>query len=336
MRWLFNIRRLLACGVLGINRRNVGGILDRNPRSLFPVVDDKLLMAELCARVGVPTPALVGAIARHAELRGLDLLLRFRDDLVIKPARGSGGRGVLILAGRGRHGWLKSNGEIVTAGDVRRHVADILSGMFSLGGRPDRALLQERVRPHPAFADVSPRGAADVRIVVYRGVPAMAMLRLPTLASHGRANLHQGGVGAGIDLASGVTHHAVHRNRFIDRHPDTGAPLLRRPVPHWLAIIATARTAARAVGLGFVGIDIVLDERAGPLLLEANARPGLAIQLANNRGLLQRIAEIDDELLARRPIHSMPCRACQRGTNQNGGTYPASQCGQYAYDDGTN
>jgi glutathione synthase/RimK-type ligase-like ATP-grasp enzyme len=43
--------------------------------------------------------------------------------------------------------------------------------------------------------------------------------------------------------------------------------------------------AADAFGLGFVGVDVVHDEHRGPLVLELNARPGLAIQLANRRGL---------------------------------------------------
>jgi alpha-L-glutamate ligase-like protein len=157
-------------------------------------------------------------------------------------------------------------------------------------------LLQARVRPHRAFADISPRGVADVRIVLYRFEPALAMLRLPTLASNGRANLHQGGIGVGIDLASGRAHYAISGACPIDRHPDTGAPLLNRVVPGWGAIVEMARKTARAVGLGFVGIDIVLDEQEGPLLLEANARPGLTIQLANDAGLLTAIEEIDRRL----------------------------------------
>ena len=36
----------------------------------------------------------------------------------------------------------------------------------------------------------------------------------------------------------------------------------------------------------------------GPLLLEANARPGLAIQIANGIGLAQRLAEIDRDIVA--------------------------------------
>ncbi len=299
MHWLFNARRLRQGGVLGINRRNAQCILERNPRSRFPVVDDKLLMADLCRRVGVPSPEIFGVLARHGEIGRLDSFLEGHTDFVMKPARGAGGRGVLVVTGRDGKQFRKANGRRLDLDGLRAHVSDILSGMFSLGGQPDRTLLQARVRPHPAFADIAPRGIADVRIVLYRFEPALAMLRLPTLASGGRANLHQGGLGVGVDLASGHTCHAVHGEHAIRRHPDTGAPLLNRVVPDWEAIVEMARKIARAVGLGFVGIDVVLDEREGPLLLEANARPGLAIQLANDAGLAAALDDIDRRLAAR-------------------------------------
>jgi alpha-L-glutamate ligase-like protein len=250
-------------------------------------------MADLCRRIGVPTPLIFATLSRHGELALLAVLMRGQTELVMKPARGSGGRGVLVVERHADETFRKANGRPIDLDGLRAHAADILSGMFSLGGQPDRVVLQQRVRPHAAFTSVAPQGVADLRIILYRFEPAMAMLRLPTLASNGRANLHQGGIGVGVELATGMTHHAVHCDCIIDLHPDTGEPILGRTIPHWAAVIAMARKTARAVGLGFVGIDIVLDESAGPLLLEANARPGLTIQLANNRGLAAAIEEID-------------------------------------------
>src|SRR5207245_5878566 len=105
--------------------------------------------------------------------------------------------------------------------------------------------------------------------------------------------LHQGGIGAGVDLETGVTHHAVQRNRIVDRHPDTGASVVGMRVPYWKSVLSMACQVAEAVGLGYVGVDIVVDEAWGPMLLEANARPGLAIQIANGAGLSPRLQEID-------------------------------------------
>lgn len=293
MHWLFAAARLRHLGVLGMNRRNAACILDHNPRSAYPVVDDKLRMARLCAEIGVPAPATYAVVERHSQLRRLDVLLAGRGDFVVKPARGSAGRGVLVLTGRDGADYLRHNGSRLTADELRQHVSDILSGMYSLGGRPDRAVVQQRVRLHPAFEPVAFQGIPDVRVVLYRGEPAMAMLRLPTKESGGRANLHQGGIGAGVDLDGGVTNHAVQRNRFVRTHPDTGTALVGVPVPYWADVLTMSRRVAAVVGLGYLGADIVIDADAGPLLLEANARPGLAIQIANNRGLLPRLAAID-------------------------------------------
>jgi alpha-L-glutamate ligase-like protein len=293
MRWLFGAKRLRALGILGMNRRNAACILDHNPRAAYPVVDDKLRMARLSAEIGVKTPAVYTVAERHSQLHRLDEMLAGRDDFVVKPNHGSAGRGVLVVVGRDGPVFRRHNGTPLSPDELRQHVSDILSGMYSLGGRPDSAIVQQRVRLHPAFEPVAYQGIPDVRVVVYRGEPAMAMLRLPTKESGGRANLHQGGIGAGVDLEGGVTNHAVRHNRFAEVHPDTDASLIGRVVPQWVSVLGMARRAAAAVGLGYVGVDIVIDAADGPLLLEANARPGLAIQIANNAGLMPRLAEID-------------------------------------------
>jgi alpha-L-glutamate ligase-like protein len=318
MHWLFTAAsRLRELGVLGMNRRNAACILDHNPRAKYPIVDDKLRMHNLCRQIGVLTPKVYLEITTYAMLQGLPARLGALDDFVIKPNRGSAGRGVLMIVGREGKRYLRHNGEKLSIDSLRQHLSDILSGMYSLGGQPDRALLQQRIRLHPAFADISYKGIPDVRVILYRNEPAMAMLRLPTKESNGRANLHQGGIGTGLDLETGVSNHAVQRNRVVQRHPDTGKPLLGLRVPFWDDVLEMSRRVSRAVGLGYIGVDIVVDVNEGPLLLEANARPGLAIQIANGKGLLPRLQAID-ALLDDKP-HSSPQRPqrAQRNAKAN-------------------
>jgi alpha-L-glutamate ligase-like protein len=304
MNWILGAaRRLRERGVLGMNRRNAALILDHNPRALFPVVDDKLRLRDLCERIGVPTPRVYGDVGYHSQLRRLPELLGGRSDFVLKPNRGSAGRGVLVLTGRHADGgYLRHNGDVLRPEQLRQHCSDILSGMYSLGGHPDRVLIQQRVRLHPAFEPLSYKGIPDVRVIVYRRRPAMAMLRLPTRVSGGRANLHQGGVGVGVDVDTGRTRHAVQSNRAVDRHPDTGASLVGFAVPHWPRVLDMARAVAEAVGLGYLGVDVVVDAVDGPMLLEANARPGLAIQIANDQGLLPRLEAINRECERSEPM----------------------------------
>src|SRR5436190_21504188 len=100
MNWLTRWRRLKARGVLGMNHRNAQCILDHNPRRLFPLVDTKSRLDALCKGIGVPTPRLYAVIAAHSALRHLPRLLAARSDFVLKPDRGSGGRGILVVTER--------------------------------------------------------------------------------------------------------------------------------------------------------------------------------------------------------------------------------------------
>lgn len=286
-------KRLAQAGVLGLNARNAEFINRYNPRHHFRRVDDKLLARELADAVGVRVPALVGVVEAYGELRSVGRMLEGLGDFVIKPVQGAMGSGVLVVVERRAGAFVLADGRTLTASEVEYHLTGILAGLHSLGGRVDRAMIEERLVPHPELAALAFGGVPDVRVIVFRGVPVLAMVRLPTRASRGRANLHQGAVAAGIELQTGRTVGGLHRERALKRHPETDAVLAGHLIPEWPRVLEWAVRAADAFGLGYVGIDIVLDARHGPVLLEANARPGLAIQLANARGLRPRLEQVE-------------------------------------------
>src|SRR5437763_3455844 len=176
MLWIFRAaRRLQEHGILGMNRRNAEYILDHNPRALFPLVDDKLKMRNLCQQIAVPAPAVFAVIASFGKLKDLGAILEERDEFVVKPNCGSGGRGILVVSGRdGRH-FLRHNAERITLDDLRQHLSDILSGMYSLGGHTDVVLLQQRIHLHSAFERISFKGIPDIRVILYKNTPALAM-----------------------------------------------------------------------------------------------------------------------------------------------------------------
>lgn len=286
-------RGLHEAGVLGMNNRNAEVIMARNPRSLFPLVDNKVVTKELAALSDIPTPELYGVIAKHGDIRQFESIIRDRDSFALKPARGSGGSGIVLVKEKGETGLVTESGRTITIPDLRYHITDILSGIFSLEGQDDQAIIEALIHPHDVFAAVTYRGVPDIRVVVYRGVPIMSMVRLPTAASDGKANLHGGAIGAGIDLESGLTVTAVHRSVIVTHHPDTGNPVSGIEVPHWEKILLMAARSFEMTGLGYIGADMVIDRLSGALLLELNARPGLAIQMANRAGLLKRITQVD-------------------------------------------
>ena len=177
---------------------------------------------------------------------------------------------------------------------MKHYVSNILSGMYSLGGLPDKAFLEYCVQFDPIFSDISFKGVPDIRIIVFKGIPITAMVRLPTRKSNGKANLHQGAIGVGVDLKTGSTTIGVMGNSFTTTHPDTGFTIKNLAIPRWEEILQIAVKCADTVGLGYLGVDIVLDKHLGPLMLELNARPGLNIQLANQQGLLSNLQKIEN------------------------------------------
>jgi len=284
---------LRDAGVLGMNRRNAEYIMRHNPRMAYPLVDDKLLTKRLAAEHGVPAPELLHVIQHHGDMAAFDTALEGRSEFVVKPARGAGGSGIILVTGRSEQGFVKQNDEIIPPEEFYYAISDILSGVYSLEGREDRVLIEALVHPDPVFASVTFRGVPDIRIVVYRGVPAMAMTRLPTRKSDGKANLHRGAIGVGIDIGSGTTLSGVNGRSLVDRHPDTGTSVTGISVPYWEEMLLVASTAVDMTGLGYLGVDLVIDREKGPLLLELNARPGLQIQVANQSGLKNRLDLID-------------------------------------------
>ena len=141
-----------ANAVLGMNRRNIGHIYAKNRRRDYPLVDDKELSRQLLSKHGLPHVTLR---ANCTSILELDLLGECLDDprpLVVKPARGFGGNGILVL-------------DEPDADDVRRtpggtrwdrasiflRAQEILFGVFSMDGQPDHLLVEERIYPSPLF-----------------------------------------------------------------------------------------------------------------------------------------------------------------------------------------
>jgi len=272
--------------------RNARYLLPNNPRRLYRLVDDKLQTKALAEAHGLSVPKGYGVVSSPHDARRLTEMLSGYDSFVIKPARGSGGKGVLVIDGQKDGVYFKPSGVELSLADVRHHVSNILAGLFSLGGNRDSALIEYRVRPAELLTRISYQGAPDIRLVMLHGYPVMAMLRAATRESDGRANLHQGALGIGIDLAKGVTIRAVHHGRSVTKHPDVGVDLIGIELPGWDKILEIAVTCQEMTGLGYLGVDLMIDKDLGPLMIEVNARPGLAIQMANGVGLLKRLEPV--------------------------------------------
>ena len=292
-------RDLHDMGILGINNRVGRYILRHNKRKNYPLVDNKVLTTQRAAAWGIAMPENYLVVENYGFLKKLDVKLQQYSSFVIKPAKGSQGNGIIVIKEIVRDGektlYRRSNDKLMEIDEVKHHISGILSGLYSLSGQSDAAIIQAKIDKHPIFDKYSFGGIPDIRVIVFEGFPVMSMVRLPTKSSDGRANLHQGAIGAGLSMKNGWSTNAVIRNQVVDIHPDTGHHLSGLKLPFWPEILELAARCYDMVELGYLGADIVLTPDQGPILLELNARPGLAIQIANLAGLVPRLEKIRNE-----------------------------------------
>jgi alpha-L-glutamate ligase-like protein len=240
----------------------------------------------------IPTPELIKVFKTHREVRNFDWK-KLKGSFVLKPARGFGGEGIMVVRDWNGKKGRKLGSKPVSAEELETEIFSILDGAYSIKHLPDVAIIEKRVTVSSAMRKLSKKGVPDIRVIVYNNVPIMAMLRLPTKYSDGKANLHQGAIGIGIDLRTGITTKGVLYGKEEKIIPGTKTKVRGIKIPKWNKILKYAVRAQKASRLGFAGIDIVLDEEEGPLVLEINARPGLQIQLANGESLRTRLERVE-------------------------------------------
>ncbi|GMT49030.1 MAG: alpha-L-glutamate ligase-like protein [bacterium] len=272
--------------VLGVNKRNLDYIYPNNGRQYFNLVDEKLRTKEMAEGLGVPVPKTYLTFKDFMELISFEDQIKAYENFVIKPNKGHGGHGILILGDRTANGYLDVHENLLPLRKLKRQVSDILMGAYS-HGMNDTAIVEERIFPSSFLKTLYPKGLADIRIILFMEEPIMGMLRLPTHLSGGKANLHQRGIGVGLDLSTGKTINALYMGKIITKHPDTHQDLIDLQLPFIKEILDICRTVAAKIPLKYLGFDLTLDEKIGPMLIEINARPGLEIQNVTQKGLLE-------------------------------------------------
>jgi alpha-L-glutamate ligase-like protein len=268
---------------MGINERNATLIYPNNKRKYYKLADDKVLSKNILHKHNIPCAETYAVIEKIGDIQKRWSQVQKYQKIAIKPANGSGGGGIKILKKDRSGNWISSS-KIVAHEDVFLHMANIIMGHYSLGSY-DRVLIEECIEPHSFFHEIYPIGVPDFRVILLKEQPLMAMLRVPTNKSDGKANLHQGGLGIGIDMETGRLMEAYDGEQYFENHPDNNHVILGKRIPHWKKIVDISIQTAKHFPLDYLGVDIVIDQKLGPLIMEVNVRPGLAIQLANKTGM---------------------------------------------------
>lgn len=281
--------------ILGMNARN-RLYTSKNSKSARKIANSKFLTKQVMAENDINVARVIAILESNEDVANFNWS-QLESNFVVKPSNGSGGKGIVVFKSKDTKGeFVDTMGDHWSLDALKTHCTDILEGKYSSHpGVECTVIVEERVEIHPQLAKFCYKGTPDVRVIVYNSVPVMAMLRLPTKESEGRANLHQGAIGVGVDLATGITTTAITGGgRPITYVPDTKRKLAGFLVPCWEEVLLTAIKAANVSGAYYSGVDIFIDKEKGPIIVELNTSPGLSIQLANQRGLRRRLERIKD------------------------------------------
>jgi alpha-L-glutamate ligase-like protein len=279
--------------ILGMNDRNFSYLALNKPANVN-IADNKILTKTVLKKSEILFPEIYKTIKNEKQLSRFNFS-KLPDSFVIKPANGLSGAGINIYYNRAKDGsFILANRQKDSLEDVKAHIKNILDGQFSIGTtpKPSVAIIEERIKMHSVFRLYSYRGIPDVRIIVYKNVPVMAMLRLPTESTKGKANLSLGAIGVGIDMGSGITTTAYKDGKILEKLPGTNLRLSGIKIPYWNKILHVAHNCQVATDIKLLGVDIIIDKEKGPMVVELNARPGLAIQIANQAGLKERLERV--------------------------------------------
>ncbi|MEO1261686.1 MAG: sugar-transfer associated ATP-grasp domain-containing protein [Bacteroidota bacterium] len=280
---MFKKNKQLQRVAMGINRRNVELIYPHNQRKHYHLADDKIVAKEVFEKNKIACAKTYAVIEKIGEIESGWAAVQPYEKIAIKPANGRGGGGIKILQkNKNGTGWV-AGGQPISDHQVFKHFADIIMGVYSLGGQ-DRVLVEYCIEPHPFFHEIFPVGVPDFRVILLNDVPVLSMLRVPTNKSDGKANLHQGGLGIGINMQTGRLKKGYDGQQYHALHPDSKSPIENRIIPLWQETLELSIKTSKAFPLQYVGVDIVLDKMLGPLLMEINVRPGLGIQMVNQIG----------------------------------------------------
>jgi len=280
-----------SAGILGMNARNLLYIARYNSAANKKFADDKIFTKQFLESRGVGVAKLYQIVKNQRQLTH-EFFEGLHDSFVIKPNRGFAGAGIVVVESKKGKYWKTVSGKRLDEEQLYLQCIDILEGKYSISGTHDDVLVEEKLDPHPDFRLLTQTGLPDVRVIVFNMVPVMAMLRVPTVESEGKANMELGAIAMGIDLGSGVTTGAAKKSKFIRKMPN-GEPAEGFKIPYWDEILYSCSKIQQVTKIGFLGVDLVVT-KAGVAVLEVNARPGLKIQVANQIPMKKRLDKVTD------------------------------------------
>ena len=306
-------------GILWINARNLQYIKKFNPKKAIRLADNKYKTKRFLSARWIPVPETYDIIKDRKQLYAYDFSKLPVDDFIVKPVRGSRGRGIYrvkLEKEKLEAGFLESlsfdkilsplsvnastscrykiSWKYIDDASFRRHLVDILDGKNSLTSRKDTIMLEEVLIPGSWFEQFCAWGLSDIRVIVFNLIPVAAMLRIPTEQSDGKANLDRGAVAMWVEIGSGRIYSMYYKGKIYTKDfPPEYAPFAHQYLSYRDDILSYSSKIQYFANLWYLALDRVITSD-GPKLLEINARAWLKFQNVAVLPLKKRLHRIKD------------------------------------------
>jgi hypothetical protein len=320
---------MLDWWILGMNKRNNTYITEFNPKKGIRLANNKIQTKKFLTQRGIPVPQTIAHIKTRQERLYFDFSKITHTTFVIKPNKWSKGSGIFIIKEMRLRKDYQPTQQVQETGEktfwdrfnifnqnfdavydswyeffvgstwiseqnLKEKCLWIFDGSYSSNNKSDTILLEDRLLPGIGFTEFCEYGLADMRVIIFNLVPMIAMLRMPTKESWGKANLAQGGIWLGLDIITWKINSLYRKwKSYTSEFPPEWQHFKGKTIPYRKEIIQYSANAQYFVNIGYLGMDWVITQK-WPKLLEINARSWLEIQNITGKPLLSIMQKIED------------------------------------------
>jgi putative polysaccharide biosynthesis protein len=247
-------------------------------------LSDKRRFHDRASRAGLPNIPVLAEFNRGAVVQRREWAAHPACDLFSKFADGWHGHGVSL--------WQRQpDGSYCGDFGSGMSLAELYTRLCALS-LEHPLIVQPRLTNHGELQTISGKGLSTVRVVTVRDVHgnievALACFRM-AVGQLVADNFAAGGLASPVRLEDGRLGPAVFKSRpgVFPVHPDTGAAILGRHLPHWREVMQLAIAGHQEFkALPSIGWDIAITE-AGPVIVEGNSEWGTnVVQMSHGKPL---------------------------------------------------
>lgn len=274
------------------NARNLDYIREYNTKFAKRLADSKLKTKDFLKAKWVSIPETLFVFKKHEEL-SLEIFDNLEAPFVVKPNGGFWGKWILIFNKKDASwNYITNTNKVYNKKELLDHFSDILDWFYSLSWNRDKVVVEKKIELWEEIELLWKYWLPDIRVITFNMVPIMAMLRVPTAESHGKANLHAWACWVWIDIWTWKLTYITKHSKIVKSVPGIW-DVRGIEIPDWDKILTLAVKVQQITNIWYLGCDIVLDKKDGPLLLEMNIRPWLEVQVANMSPLKDRLERVE-------------------------------------------